>query len=482
MNEWLNLFNSDNDEIILILDGKEYKKNSCALVGQGSEKRVFQLADTEWCFFVPNNIPDSEQKWNTLIGMEKKLLDLIDSVGLKTQRFTITTLEIKGPENQTHSMNVLLTKNFSSLCKTEQICIYVPKGNEIIGSCPKFTLDAFDREKMRKMIRAILYEYAIALTYAIPIRAAGKSLDDMEHLYFQLPVGVDEPPTVHYMFWDVVGEFSTLSMPHVPNLTKLKSGGRDPNHPGYKNGLGGIKSLANFIACGIAQFLELDALAVNKAIYALENKIVDALDDDLLLAAQTQARIHAKNNFQQNLRTYVETINKNSPETTDNFVQVMNAAISMDDVNLVAQVMKEAPHDLHQLTDTQITRIAQTAQEFANDEIIGFIKINLSDKKAQLHKLDRLAAQKQQLRSEFFEQYQKKLTADKMRGCRLYSFFVKSFVSNEMTLDAIVNHAKGLSNQGTGQRSNEVLKKLGWLDEHNQETDLIKPFLAHNPN
>ncbi|MBA2650692.1 MAG: hypothetical protein H0U73_00270 [Tatlockia sp.] len=142
MLEWFKLFlNKDSDkEITLTINGQTFKKSDCKLIDKGSEKRIFKIKNTNFCFFIPNaekGIP-TETTWNSRIKAEKYLLDEISNLGIKTQRFEIVPIDINKGETS-YTINGLLTKDFVSLCEEESIMIYNRKASlspQVIGKRP----------------------------------------------------------------------------------------------------------------------------------------------------------------------------------------------------------------------------------------------------------------------------------------------------------------------------------------------------------
>jgi hypothetical protein len=72
------------------------------------------------------------------------------------------------------------------------------------------------------------------------------------------------------------------------------------------------------------------------------------------------------------------------------------------------------------------------------------------------------------LKEHFLQMYKSRLASDNSKLCGLFTFFSKSYVRDTMSLKELVNHATGLSDKGTGSRSNQVMKEMGWLDADNQ--------------
>ena len=73
-----------------------------------------------------------------------------------------------------------------------------------------------------------------------------------------------------------------------------------------------------------------------------------------------------------------------------------------------------------------------------------------------------------QLKECFLQKYKSRLASDNAKFCGLFTFFSKSYVQDTMSLKEMVIHATGLSGKGTGMRSNNVMKEMGWLDEDNK--------------
>ena len=161
MDEWLKRFFYVND-CTLTLNGQTFSRSKCYLISKGSEKHVYQIEGTNQCFFIPNKY-HGEESWNLKIAAEKFLLDQISNLGLKTQHFEIAPLEIHEPGKTTYTINVLVAKDFQSLCDEEFIIIHNHKGDQkITGKHPDFIAmkEKFkDKSFAKKMLKQIIKEY-----------------------------------------------------------------------------------------------------------------------------------------------------------------------------------------------------------------------------------------------------------------------------------------------------------------------------------
>ena len=86
-------------------------------------------------------------------------------------------------------MNVLVTRDFENLCQEESITINNPKGDSrVIGKLPNFiAMREKFKEKafVQKMFSKMIGEYALALTFSLPIFHV-RHVDDSEHYCFEL--------------------------------------------------------------------------------------------------------------------------------------------------------------------------------------------------------------------------------------------------------------------------------------------------------
>ncbi|WP_454781787.1 hypothetical protein [Legionella sp. WA2022007384] len=504
MKDWLKLFFAQKDGILLTLNGKTFRKSDCQWLGGGSEKNVYQIKGTNQCFFIPNKfdkeiiyegkIISSEDFWNSKIQKEQSLLDQISALGLKTQRFEILPLKIEDPGKATYSLNVLVTKDFNSLCKEESIVIYNRKGEQkVIGSPPQFiTMKEQFKEKQfaQKMLKKIITEYAVAFTFSLPISIL-HPVDDSEHFCFELPKDATEPPVARYIFWDVVSDFYGADIPIVPTLKELKQGSMGEKPCTFsKNPLQGLIDLTYQIASPLLEMCppKMETISVD----SLAADLLAALnEDDILNEALAHARKLASK-FITNLLNEAEH-NKIDNEA---FVILMHSVISIGEFDLFLRAFQvlENPADMPQ---EDVDNIISIAQIYKVQPIIDYLHIHLVQEKANREaernillaqeKPDREAAKVKEaekrhkeselLKNDFLQHYEQKLFQDKSAWCGIYSFFAKSYVNKDLSLDELVEHAQGRSKHGNGKRSKEIMQSMGWLDENNQVTDKISSYI-----
>lgn len=369
MEEWLKRFlRATTEDVTLTLNGTTIKRSDCFELARGSEKRVYKIKDQNLCFFIPHKW-SSEDSWNSLIKKEKTLLDEIHELGLKTQRFEITSLEIHEPGKPSYSILVLVTKNLESLCQEEAMAIFNPKGTQgkvntrIIGNVPNF----FSQQKkfedpifVRKMFEKIINEYAIALTFNLPIGILD-SCDDSVHYCFELSSDSEEASMARFMFWDVVLDFKGVQPPFVPTLSFLKSAGRAENS--------GLRFLANQIACAMYSMsiqewdVEDDFVSVTQ-----KNLLVAINDNDFL----NQALAHARKVSANFLNTVLNSIQKGLQEIdTPYFERLMKSAISTSDLKLVEQFF-QLPNA--KALPKPINTLLEFAEQYENQPIIDYLK------------------------------------------------------------------------------------------------------------
>ncbi|WP_392537439.1 hypothetical protein [Legionella sp. 227] len=459
MREWLKLFYTQNHNITLTINGKTFKKTDCERIGGGSEKHVYKIKGTNQCFFIPNK---GWGNWDAKIQAEKLLLDQITDLGLKTQRFEIVPIEIHEPGKSTYTINVLVTKDFTSLCQEESIVIYNAKGDQKVIGTPPDIITLKERLKDKsfalKMVENIINEYATAFTFSLPISILSY-IDDSEHFYFKLPPEQStEPPVIGFMFWDVVSDFSGTSLPYVPTLEELKSGTRNKSDLFYSP-LRGLKFLANNIACTMYEMSSKKEDGFDFVREVEEDLIPVLNNDETLKIALTQAKRKGIILFTRFLDELTNIENKNIVPA--GFVELMKSALSLEEPDLLQRAFRIYPNPID-LPQEHIDQIMAEAKKYGNPINIDFLNSHLVVER---------------LKSNFMQKYNAKLTSDKKAWCGLYSFFATSYVKNDMSLQELVDHAQGHSKQGTGKRSQEIMKSMGWLNEDNEVCGEIREYL-----
>ncbi|MDP3267940.1 MAG: hypothetical protein Q8M40_02715 [Legionella sp.] len=488
MKEWLDLFCKESEEINLTLNGKTFNKSQCEFLGQGSEKRVFKIKDSNQCFFIPHKW-SSKEDWEHKIKLEKNLLDQIDSLGIKAQRFEITTLSISEAGQTPQTIHVLTTKDFGSLCEEEGISIYNYKARKdhVIGTPPDFIaiIDKFsDKLFAKKMLEKIIYEYAIAFTFDLPITVI-HSPDDSEHFCFEKSNDPEMPPVVRYMFWDVVHDFYGLFNTIVPTLADFKMGNRKGE---YNRPFRGFECLVNHVIDAIKSMIfhlyhyNIDYTKISDE---LKNNLLEAIDEELIGKSLTHAKELAVKFFEKKLTTLSDDF-KTFRNQVAVFIEIMQSAISLDKPDMVEQAFRAMNLDINYISINEIEDINKFAKKYGNVDIMEFIDINLVKAK-QIKEEDNLrvrqelfAAKVVDLKNSFVTEYEKKLTANKGAFFGLYSFFVKSHVNKNMSLNELVTHAQGLSKTGSGKRSREVMQHLGWLNDRNEVDKELNQYLVKN--
>ncbi|KTD08546.1 hypothetical protein [Legionella jamestowniensis] len=477
MREWLRRFYYDK-KATLTIKGETYQFSDWERIGGGSEKHVYKIKGKNFCFFIPHKY-FSEADWNFKIELEKNILDEMTLVGLKTQQFELVDLEINSPEQPSYTIKALLTKDFQTLCQDESLVIYNPKGDEkVCGKAPDFmALRARFKEEayVQEMFQKIIKEYATAYTFSLPITAI-QSTDDSEHICFELSSPV---PTVRYMFWDVVADTNAFPfIPLVPSLSELRKGPRSySNRENYS-----LYCLANTVACSILEILYSlkSRIPANSFTFVgeLQEDILKAIDHSALLKeALEHARTQAVN-YLHHLSNKINLANVGNK----NFTKLLTSAISTNNLELVQRYYEARP--MEQLTEGLIDTILDASNRCGNSNISQFLHSKLGPEKgAFVEERRKIEVQEKvgQLKNTFFSQYNKQLSADKGAWCGLYSLFAKSHVKSEADLHELVKHAQGLSKEGSGKRSQLVMKQLGWLDKNNQvRSDLASVLKEEN--
>ncbi|CDZ77288.1 hypothetical protein BN59_01571 [Legionella massiliensis] len=481
MREWFKRFQSPNTAINFQLKGQTYKKSDFEYLASGSEKHVWKIKDTDQCFFLPNKV---KGVWDDRIGAEKAILDFITELGLKTQQFEMIPMVAQEEGKPDATINVLVTKQLQSLCEEESLVIYNPKGlrDRVVGNPPNLRVlreQLRDPIFARKMLRQIVSEYAIAFTFQLPISII-QYTDDSQHFLLELPVnGSSEPPLIRYIFWDVVSDFSGSGWPLVPNLGLLKSGGESSYSSSPIRGLG---HLANGVAVAITEMSNNDPnsdttqTSTFEYCRLLEQDLTAALnDDDFLKQALAQAREKGLIYFNKNLDGLTSI-----PQ--DTFVPLIVMAISLENLAVVQRLLSSCPSQyLLDLSEPQMEEIRKASQGYEKSaDAVGYLCAEKQRLTAENHRqlAEKLNNESAELKSRFLKEYELQWDADKASWCGIYSFFARSNVDENKSLRELVQHARGLSEQGSGKRSQEVMKRMGWLDENNEVTAEIGNYLS----
>lgn len=483
MQEWLRLFYQNIEGTTLTINGRIYKLSDCKRIGGGSEKHVYQLKEDKLCFFIPHKYR-SEEHWNQKIQLEKLILDEISQLGLKTQRFEMVSIQMSVPGEQPRSINGLLTRDFKSLCNEESIVIHDPKGSHrVIGTPPDFhnMRERFkDKEFVQNMFKKIIKEYAVAYTFSLPINIL-KTNDDSQHIIFELPQNSNEPPLARYMFWDVVSDVDVFPFIfRAPTLSELKGGPRKFSL-GNK-GTTALYFLANTVACSILEMYNDEISDSFSFVRELQSDILLAIDDDVFLNdALEHARSLAVPYFN---KLFVELEKEVEVVDMDVFHSVMLMAITSSNLDIIKQCYQLRPQN-SVLTEEHIDSILNASNKYSNQDVIEYLNSTLGAEKNNYEKAKQLQLEAkenivkcEQLKETFLKHYKKQLVSDKSSYCGIYSFFVKSYVTDDMDLTEIVKHAQGLSKEGSGARSKLVMKQLGWLDVNNNVSGELSTVIA----
>jgi hypothetical protein len=398
VNEWLNCFFSDSADITLTLNGRAISRSDCEKIGFGSEKIVYKIKGTNQCFFIPSKC-ESEKQWNRLIQQEKALLDELGKLGLRTQRFDIASLEVAEAGKPSHAINVLVTRDFASLCEEDGITIYhhkEPLDNKCVyGRHLSFSEDLLkDKTYIQKMFQKIIKEYALAHTFSLPINAV-RSCDDSEHYCFESPVAEGEPPVISYMFWDVVSDFSALVIPIVPTMEQL---------------LMTLGLLANPALCAIERIgmragwrgFCLDSFR------EIEGTIILALSDsDLLSIALAHARGKGVKIFEECI---LPSLDNREELPKGRFIWILKSAISLERLDWVHKILTSKPVTL---MDKDIIEIRQFGDRYGTSPIVNYLATHLRLKS-------------EELRPGFFSSMGSGLTSMDKAACGLYSSLSKA--------------------------------------------------------
>lgn len=293
------------------------------------------------------------------------------------------------------------------------------------------------------------------------------------------------------MFWDVLSDFHGVGIPIVPTFNELKFGSRE-EHPNSSSQapLQGLINLAYQVASPIVKMsspqiadFNVDSLAVD---------LLAALNDDDIL---NEALVHARKLASKFINNLLKENEHNKIDNED-FILLMQSVISIGEFDLFLRAFQvfEHPADMPQ---EDVDKIIAIAKKYKAQPIIDYLNIHLVEEKAnrEAERNIRLAQEKAkneaekveaeekhrkesvQLKNDFLQCYDEKLTDDKSAWCGIYSFFAKSYVNKNMSLKQLVEHAQGRSMHGNGKRSKEIMKTIGWLDENNEITDKISRYI-----
>lgn len=522
MKEWRHLFYKDKDlEISLSLNNSlAIKKDSCKLLGEGSEKKIYKIPNSNQCFFVPSPKSGNDfEDWKDVIETEKDRLNAISELGLRTQHFEIQPLTLTKTATNQQTIDVLVTRDFDSLCQEEKLIICDPKhhkGSRYFGVSEQWALDFIamrDRFKdpifARKMLKQIICDYAIALTFDLPIKAKRSEYallgpDDDEHYCFELAKNPEDPPVVRYMFWDVS---SGPANPKVPTLAQLKSGVLSGALHSKEETYRALKLITHSIAADLTLMVELaTGRKLGKDIgsidYTMElrNELFNAInDDEFLTEALSEAKLQTRKWLDKN---------KDASPIERQIESQIEAAISLGDLTLVEKYY-ESHTEKNIFSEKEIHGFIDMAQEYDCPQIEAFFtdklpQSEIASTRSEVSSLSQLEQNppnfsetsglgleqsphelrhqdpEKYLIDKFIRAYKDKLTEDKSSWC---GFFPTRSYALEHTgsLQELVDHAKGKSKTGSGARTLEIMKnKLGWLDANNEPIGELKQFFDNN--
>lgn len=475
MYKWYERFRY-NKKYRLKIGDKIYQASDLKHIASGSEKHVWKIINEKTCFLIPNKC-NGEKEWNYKIGEEKNRCDQLAKLGMKAQRYEIIPLEIEADNEETYTLNALVTTDLNALCQDENLVICDYKSDQrVFGNVPDLhaLLPRFkDKTFVQRMFAQIVQELATAVVFNLPISAL-QGVDDSQHICFEL---ANDIPVVRYMFWDVLSDTGEATF--IPNMVPTLDEFRAKSRSSLANAL---SSMVNLAVCAFDEVLKRtkhispDESLVR--IRQLEKDVLAAIDEaDYLNAALEHVSQQASDWVKELLN------NKDFPQRipdNEGFIFLLEIAISSNDINAVHQVCQRRPDTA--LTEKEIDDVLAIAEKYKSAEVINDLTrfFQPDDKKVfALTKKD--AAKKKniaQLKAHFLAKYSFQLESDQNSWCGLYSFFAKSYVDKNASLEEIVKHAQGLSGKGTGERSRSVMRHLGWLDENNEiDGDLAEALM-----
>ncbi|MCS5710569.1 hypothetical protein [Candidatus Berkiella aquae] len=338
------------EDAVLTLRGKRIDKNQVKQLGFGAEKKVYGIKGSKECFFIPSRL---NENWDNLIDTEKEACDHILSVGLKAQRYEKVPLTVESSSAR-YTINVLVSKNFKNIAQDDSITIHDSKSalNKFTGKSFNFYNGKIENLRDKKwnfaIIEKILKEYAIALTFQLPIRAVQHN-DDSEHLCFEL--SNNRPPKARYFFWDVAGDFNFSGPPIVPDLKILKSGTRNLEYKNHSNPLlkrlysknNGLELLCNQLACVFGEnrkeFEKMGFTNPTDAALACEKALFESIPKLTFENTVTDARRHALSKLREFIQVFKDETNKS--QNNDRVLRdLLRSAISTGNLNVVEEVVQ----------------------------------------------------------------------------------------------------------------------------------------------
>lgn len=154
---------------------------------------------------------------------------------------------------------------------------------------------------------------------------------------------------------------------------------------------------------------------------------------------------------------------------------IVVANIYPNKVSLLKEAKSKALEPSPAMDTTQNSKPAEPValKSPLTESELGELQIQQEDKQDQEQYLVKLKRQQtiQDLKTQFLTAYDKKLIKNNRAYCGLYSLFSRSNLPRDKSLKDMIEHAQGRSAQGTGFRSREVMKSLGWLNAKNEVSD-----------
>lgn len=387
-------------DAVITLQGKKIKRSELELLGSGSEKSVYGIKNDERCIILSKSPIQPEARLN----LEKQLCDDIIALGIKAQKYENATISVQSASaGSVHSVPVLITKKFSALAQSESLTVFHNKTMRPDQRCIGKQVDFYNKDRKnfesiawnQKIIEKILNEYAIGLTFSLPIHQVSTSIDDSEHLVFEHAKKPNTPPVARYMFWDVVGDFAGIKLPMVPTLQVLKSGlvhhkWLQEGHQRFYNPMAGLEMLVNGVACIILQNRDemrklglagekFDEFKVSKAI---EDKLLKAISEKMLATALSNARKSAIKKLHTALKEVAalsadKDFKSASLEEKHRFMRKMVlSAISCSDLQAVKTALSHTTQ-LNEFSKRYRDEILKFAKEYNNKEIIEYLCLQL---------------------------------------------------------------------------------------------------------
>lgn len=399
MQAFFNCFNQK--DAIITVNGQTIQKQDLKCLGFGAEKVVWGIKDQKDCFIISRSARNADVR----LEAEKTFCDQILSIGVKTQQYTATTIKVQRAKGgPTYEAKALLAKKFTELAKDEALTIFHTKtikekqkkiGNDLeFYNGDKNNLNS--KEWNQGLLKKILTDYALGLTFGLPIPQVDAHIDDSVHYCFEHSKTNNNPPAARYIFWDVVSDFSGISTPLLPTMSILKSGLENRkylNHPKLSSvfdEVGGLKTLANALACIISDNdTEMEKLGFEndhfETVKSIENILLSAMDEKMLSIALDEARKIAIRELPNELEKFNEYSRSNDWQKMTLAAKhelvsfILHSAISCQHLASIKSILGRI-EQLDEFSNTYRQQILEWAKDYENESVYTYLSSQLKQK------------------------------------------------------------------------------------------------------